>query len=104
MIEVNDAWVEYTGYTREEALGHNSVELGLMDIESLDLMANMLLAQGYMRNFEIVSKMKSGELKTAIFSAELIEIDGEKYVIVISKDITDRKRIEAALLESASKL
>ncbi|PKM77819.1 MAG: diguanylate cyclase [Firmicutes bacterium HGW-Firmicutes-15] len=102
MVEVNDAWVEYSGYTREEALGHNCVELGLMDIESLDLMANMILAQGYMRNFEIVSKMKSGELKTSIFSAELIEIDGEKYVIVISKDISDRKRIEAALLESES--
>ena len=103
-VEVNDAWVEYSGYSREEAIGHNPVELGIWPIYTLDHIVKLLLAQGYIHNFEAVCKIKSGELKTALFSADIIEIDADKYVICITKDISERIKMEAALLESATNL
>jgi DNA-binding response OmpR family regulator len=35
IVDVNDAWVNLTGYSREEALGHTTIELGLAKPETL---------------------------------------------------------------------
>jgi diguanylate cyclase (GGDEF)-like protein/PAS domain S-box-containing protein len=99
-VEVNDAWIEYTGYSREEALGHSCIDLGLWDIEWLTEMEEQVLAHGDIRNIETVLKIKSGELKTVLFSAELIEIGGEKFLLSVTKDITERTRMEQRLRES----
>ena len=55
---------------------------------------------GSSRDVEINFLTKSGEQRTALDSAELVEIDGEKCIIAIFKDITERKNLEKQLRQS----
>jgi PAS domain S-box-containing protein len=42
-------------------------------------------------------RVKSGEIKTALISMEVVDVDGQPCILSIIKDITDRKKVEEAL-------
>ena len=44
--------------------------------------------------------MKSGEIKTALISVEIIDLNGEAHLLVSARDITEQKRMEDALRQS----
>lgn len=94
-IEVNDAFLNITGYKREEVIGKTSAELNLwVDPEERTRMADLLLERRLIRDHEAKFMLKSGETRTMLRSAELIELEGETCVINVTRDITDRKRSE----------
>jgi PAS domain S-box-containing protein len=100
--EINESFTRLTGYTREEAIGHNSFELGLW--ASQDDVRRMVMTMqktGRIYNEEFTSRMKSGELRTGLFSAEIIDIGGKPSTILVITDITEQKRAEAALADEA---
>jgi len=57
-------------------------------------MLQLFEEQGFVRNHEAISRMKSGELRTGLFSADLINIDDQKCVLTVITDITERKQFE----------
>jgi PAS domain S-box-containing protein len=57
----------------------------------------MLLEQGRVRDFEAQFRKKSGEIGTLLVSAEVINLAGERYMLSLMHDITERKRAEEAL-------
>ncbi|MGD0795341.1 MAG: PAS domain S-box protein, partial [Dehalococcoidales bacterium] len=54
--------------------------------------------------FEFHSRMKSGEIRIGLSSAEVMSIAGEPCRIIVITDITERKRAEEALRQSEEKL
>jgi PAS domain S-box-containing protein len=103
-IEINDSHTRLTGYTREDTIGHTAVELGLWaKAEDRARMINILKKQGRVYNEEFVFRMKSGELRDWLFSAEPITIGGKPCLISITTDITEQKRMQQALRESEEK-
>jgi PAS domain S-box-containing protein len=95
LIEVNDAFLRITGYAREEVIGKPSGELGLwVDPGERQKVVKLLREKGQIIDHEARFRLKSGEVRTFLRSAELIELEGETCVINISRDITDRKRAE----------
>lgn len=99
-IEVNETFVHITGYKREEVLGRTLVEVGLW-VESAQRTAGLLQLQAgdAMRNTEVRFRMKDGNERICLSSAELLEINGQTCVVTVVTDITERKQVEAALYE-----
>lgn len=95
-IEVNDSFCQFIGYSHEEILGKTAIELDIwVNVEDRIQLFQILQKKGTICNYEFPSRTKSGVIKTALLSAELINLDGEICVIAVSQDITDRKQAEA---------
>ncbi|MFB2896179.1 PAS domain S-box protein [Aerosakkonemataceae cyanobacterium BLCC-F50] len=104
-IEVNDSFIQFCEYSREEIIGRTPEELNL----SADLQQNVILWEelqkyGRIESFEFHYRTKSGKLGTALLSIELVELDGQQRVLTISKDISDRKQLELALQASQAQI
>jgi PAS domain S-box-containing protein len=60
----------------------------------------LLREQGFVRDFELQIRQKSGALRTAILSLELQKTQGEQYLLSVVQDVTERKQAEEALCVS----
>ncbi|HKB65592.1 MAG TPA: PAS domain S-box protein [Pyrinomonadaceae bacterium] len=98
LLEVNAAFLRMTGFGREEVIGRSTLELGLWDSQHWLMMAKALRERGAVVDFEIKFRKKSGEVRDALLSVELIQLGlGEPSVLGIAQDVTERNRAEEAL-------
>jgi len=97
-VEVNDSFTHITGYTRDEVIGRNSDELDIwVNADERKRMVQTLKEQGRVSKEEYQFRIKSGEVRLWLFSAERINIDNEPCIISMTIDITERKQAEEAL-------
>ena len=97
-LDVNDSFLRTTGYTREEVVGHTLFELKILaNPEDNRRLGRMLKEQGRIYREEVSFRLKSGEIRVALFSAETIEIGGQRCVISITNDVTEQKAAEQRL-------
>ncbi|MEJ6484506.1 PAS domain S-box protein [Nostoc punctiforme UO1] len=103
-IEVNDSFVELSGYERDEAIGKTSFELNLWvhDRDRLNLL-HQLQSTGVVRNLEFEFRQKSGKIITTVLSAEIIDLDNIPSILAVHHDITERKQVEAQFRLSAQR-
>jgi PAS domain S-box-containing protein len=98
VIEVNETFVQMSGFTREEALGRTPVELAFwVEPAKRDEGLAQLRAGQFPRNTEARFRMKDGTERICFISAELIELDGEPCVVTAVNDVTERRQTEVAL-------
>ncbi len=104
-VEVNDAFVETTGYERNEIIGCTAVEINIWaNLEERDRMFRKLREQGYIhRGGEVNFRTKSGEIRPFLFSTEIIDMGGFPHLLFVTKDITSLKQAESALRLSEDK-
>jgi len=96
IIEVNDGFVNITGYQYAEIMGKTTGGLHLWDKEEDRVVAvNELSKIGKVKGREFQFRKKSGEMITGLFSAEIIPINNQEFVLSSISDITERKRAEA---------
>jgi PAS domain S-box-containing protein len=95
--EVNKSWCMLTGFLRHEMIGHSPVELGIVSKETwMDIMGE-LKKKGSIYQQDIQINAKNGEAKEMIYSAEIIEISGIRYILASGIDVTRRRKAEAEL-------
>ncbi|RMF08058.1 MAG: PAS domain-containing sensor histidine kinase [Alphaproteobacteria bacterium] len=100
-LNVNQSYLSTFGYTREEVIGKSAVDLGNWATPAeRQRLVNAVLTNAVVQNLEARLRTKSGRIFSALMSAEILEIDGEEILLVVGRDISDRKAVEAALLES----
>ncbi len=108
-IDVNESFERMTGWRRDEVIGRTSFDIGLW-VERNQRAAHVqrLLSGETIRNVELSIRRKTGDVRTILASAELIEINGEPCLLASAADITDLKRAEelrlrhAAIVESSN--
>ena len=99
-VDVNEAFLHTTGYTKDEVLGRASSDLGIWaDPNKRTEMVKMLQEKGVVRNLEVEFQMKSGEIRQVLWSAEAIDYGEEKCLIAVTRDITARHRAQQERLK-----
>jgi len=96
---VNDAFTSLTGYTREEAVGRSSVELGMVASDArAEAVALFTAANG--RSLELSVRTKDGRQLTLLLFNSHIEINGVSCFLNTGVDLTERRTMEDALRAS----
>lgn len=104
ILKVNQSYLASTGYQLEELIGKNVADLaGWVDLQDLALFSQLLDTHGSFHNLEINYRRKSQEIGTLLISSEIIELNGQTCVLTMHNDITERKRVEAALSRSEAR-
>ncbi len=95
-LDVNDHFLDLMGYRREEVIGHTSIELEVWPHPDVRRrVAQALGEQQLIRSMEIPFRAKAGKIVETLASMELIDLSGERCILSLTQDITERKRAEA---------
>lgn len=104
ILEVNHSLLEFFEYSRHEVIGHTPTELNLWhNPEEFTQYRTLLEQERQIFNLEVQLRPKSGALKTALLSSEIRSLDGQDCIIVMHRDISDRKATELALKQSEAR-
>lgn len=94
-LDVNEAWLQTFGYSREEVLSRIPSELNLwVNRKEFEENITALVKNKHLYNYELSYWNKDGEIRTGLASSEAINIDGAECYLHIMIDITQQKQIE----------
>ena len=104
-LDVNDRFLEFTGYAHDEVIGQTALSLNLIvNPEQVARFEHSLQVQNCARDIEVDYRDKQGQLRAVLVSSEVIELEGQKRLLCIYRDITLRKQLGVALQHSEAKL
>jgi PAS domain S-box-containing protein len=90
LLDVNAAFEKQFGYSRQEAIGRTAVELGIWtDPDERVKVVNELQEHGTVRNLRLTFRRKTGEGVVHSYSAETIELEGQRCILAVGQDITE---------------
>jgi PAS domain S-box-containing protein len=99
-IDVNAALLAQTGYRREEIVGRTAGELSVyVEERDFERVRSVLADTGKVRGLELRLRGKE-DVRTVLFSADIIAFGDEQCLLTACVDITDRKVAESALSQS----
>ncbi len=93
LITVNPAFERSSGYTKAEAIGRNTLDLGLwFDPAQRDSFFQRIRTHRVIRDHEADFRCKDGTILTLLLNAELIELSGAPCMLTVGVDVTERHR------------
>ncbi len=103
-IDINDGFLNLTGYTREEVIGKTIFDLGIWHHDKdRQHLVEALQATGQVSNMETGFRLKNNSVIPCLYSAKSFSLEDGTYVLSIVSDITELKsaedKIKASLLE-----
>ncbi len=100
-VEINEGFSRLTGYGVEDIIGKTSMDLDIWArSEDRAELLRRLEKTGEVLNFEAKFRKKDGRIDTGLMSARVIEMEGEKYLLTITRDISERIRLEERLRQA----
>ena len=105
LYSVNDRWLALLGYERAEVIGKTVKDLGIWaDYSERPNFVERLLRDGSIREFEAGFVAKSGKQGIMVMAGETIELGGERRLLIVFNDISDRRKAEETLRETKAQL
>jgi PAS domain S-box-containing protein len=103
-LEVNQAFLDISEYTREEILGKDPMEMGFLPLtEALKLISYRVLT-GKIENVPLAVRAKSGKRVHILFSTMTVTINNKPAIVTVTAEVTKLKRIEEELLQKNEEL
>lgn len=100
-IDVNEGYLKSSGYTRDEVIGHTSLEINIWERpEERVRIVRKIHEQGVLSNEEVRFRTKSGRLRNVLWSAVPITLGSTECVLGLGRDITEYKFLEEELLRT----
>ncbi len=99
IVDANEAAVRYYGYPKEQLLQKTMMEINALPANEV----RKKMAAGRKEHktlFEFKHRLASGELRDVETYSGPIDVQGRKLVYIAIQDISERKKMEKALLES----
>lgn len=97
-VAVNDRFVEVIGYSREELMGHSAAELNiLVGSDDHTMLESVLRRSTSVQQIEVPVRVRSGAMLDVLYSADVIDLEGEPCLLSVMVDITERKKAEESL-------
>src|ERR1035437_1595069 len=94
-IDCNQAFFDMSSYKREEVIGRTSEEVGIWaDARDRQAMMNMLRQDSSICGLEVQLRRKGGVIGWGQISASVIEIDGVRCALSITRDISAARTAE----------
>ncbi|MEN9865362.1 MAG: hypothetical protein RL748_952 [Pseudomonadota bacterium] len=99
-IEVNDAMLAQTGYTREDMIGKSPYEVQIWaDPADRQPFLDLLMRQQYVDRYEVRFCHKDKHVYAALLSSRIIEAGGQKMILFSPIDVTRQREIENEIRE-----
>lgn len=97
IVEVNERWEKMFGYRRGETIGRTLSDLNicLSSADCAKLVGGPCFSDS-LRDLELSLRTKTGELCHTLISADVDDVGGERCLITVIRDISDRKRADEA--------
>lgn len=91
IYDINDRFVELIGKKREDVIGETTSSLGLLEYFSRKQLLENLKKHGSVRDLEFEISFQKGKHFTGLFSAEVIKLNHENYLVSSISDVTELK-------------
>jgi PAS domain S-box-containing protein len=101
VVEASDSFCSMLGYTRAEVIGMHPAQWDPRLSVTGNRARSSELLSGNRARFATVHRRKDGSTFDVEVTADRFDLDGESYVYCSSRDITEQKRLERAVLEAA---
>ena len=99
-VEVNNAFVDFFGYTKDEILGKTSLEINMPYTPGEpEKMLNNIRKTGFVRDMEIQLNSRDGKARWVSTNVDTVNLDGKDCFLSAGIDITARKLAEEKLLK-----
>lgn len=96
-VDVNEAFVQKTGFTRKDVISSTSEALRLFpDADQYRKLISSLRDQNAVSGMEISCRISSGEIRSCRFSSGMIMMGGKPHILSSIEDITESKNMQTA--------
>ena len=105
VLDVNQAFLEMTGYEREDVIRRSTQTLNLwMDFVEREQLAALIRKEGKSHDFKSRFKRKNGEFFSGSLSVAPIEIDGISFAVSVLRDNSDAEAAAQKLAQTTDAL
>ncbi|MFH1034525.1 MAG: PAS domain S-box protein [Pseudomonadota bacterium] len=101
-LDVNQKFLEVSGYQLHEVLGRTSADLGWLRPADRQRILEALRDQGRAGGLEITTHARQGQDVPCLYHCELVQINGATRLLSIALDMTQRQQAESSLLRLAA--